>query len=1215
MESTYTQQNAQTRDKDGQETGRWQMNRVGILNFWYYDEEEFQLEEGRLILRGSNGSGKSVTMQSFLPLVLDGDKRAHRLDPFGSRDRRIEYYLIGEEDSGKTDATGYLWMEFKHGRTGAFKTVGIGLRARRNAQQVQFWGFLLEDGRRIGRDFWLYDRNRWLEDELRIPLDRKGLEAKIGSGGQVVHDQKSYQELVNKQIFGFADGDAFQDLLQLMIQLRSPKLSKDFKPTAIYDILHQALPPLLEEELRPLSEVLEDMDQMADRLDEIKRHRSEMMKLQERYDLYNKQVLFVKSEQMLDAKAAYDEVASRVKASEETLGLAVSDKAAALSRQSSIQIRVQEIAAERGVLEQHEAIGKQREYEAASKTLEDTDKQLERSKDKVAKGRIKQERLERDGQDTEARKDASEREQRELLDEMEAMAGDMEFAGHAIYHRSWMKDVPAGDAWRDGWRKDVKAHREAIDLALAKAVQEKAAASLVKERELEMGEASRIRDEAERERADKERQLDEQKEAIKDEIIDWQGDLRHMEFDDEAVRETFSEIRLYGSGSGHTASLEPIRAAMLNRYASTRDKMVAQRIRIENERQAYLTEQDVLRQEKLGWEQSREPEPKRNAGRLAARSRKGQGEGAPLFAACDFRTHVTDEAKARIEEALERSGLLDAWISPEGQLGACDTGEEEMWIMPNPLEFGFTLADLLVAAPAENSGLTSDAVDRVLRSFLWDEEGHFVGDSDWHGVIAADGSYRLGPLVGKTSVKPRAEYIGKETRERTRLMEISRLEEAIAVLTSRIDEVERQVVKQLDAERELAEERDAFPSGDDLLQSASDWQAATYRLQAAAHQEERAIERYKSKSAEWRELQRELHGLTTGWTRLKREKELAEAIAILRDYEGCLSELHSAWRQYQDAQTTWQRLQDELESVVAELEDEEILADELDERRRKYRAEVETLRQLIEELGLADVARKLQELRTELTGLLARSKEQEALLDEAKSKEARAEAQLVLLNEHEVELRTKLERARGLWQGEYRRGLVADWRARADETGDPDGSGASTFAQAKDIRRQYETLFAARNAENILNRLLEQFNAARMLLTEYVLETLTDEASGRLLLLSMRNVQQPLPPQALLEELEEQEAEQSSLLSEKDRELYEEIILRSVGESNSATDSPCRAVGEADEQADGGARYVQWPALEIGMGAEAGVRGSTVGCLRSGGTTQTRLATASGGRD
>ncbi|CAG7635981.1 hypothetical protein PAESOLCIP111_03726 [Paenibacillus solanacearum] len=1147
MEPIHTQQFAAVREKGGQEAARWQMNRVGILNFWYYDEEEFQLEEGRLILRGSNGSGKSVTMQSFLPLVLDGDKRAHRLDPFGSRDRRIEYYLIGEEDSGKTDATGYLWMEFKHGRSGAFKTVGIGLRARRHAQQVQFWGFVLEDGRRIGRDFWLYDRNRWLEDEVRIPLDRKELEAKISSGGQVVHDQKSYQELVNKHIFGFADGDAFQDLLQLMIQLRSPKLSKDFKPTAIYDILHQALPPLLEEELRPLSEVLEDMDQMADRLDEIKRHRSEMLKLQERYELYNKHVLFVKSEQMLEAKSGYDEVAARVKSSEEALQLAVSEKAAASSQQSAIQIRVQEIAAERGVLEQHEAIGKQREYETASKVLEDTDKQLERSREKAAKDRIKQDRLERDRQDAKDKEAAAEREQRELLDELEAMAGDMEFAGHAVYHRSWARDVPADDAWREGWRKDIKAHRGVIERALAKAAEEKAAAALVKERELEMGEASRVRDEAERERAERERQLDEQREAFKDEVIDWQNDLQHMAFDDEAVRETFSAIRHYSVGP--TASLETIREAMLKRYASTRDNMVALRIALENERDAYVMEQESLRQEKHGWEQSREPEPKRSAARIATRSRKGQGDGAPLFAACDFRAHVTDETRVRIEEALERSGLLDAWISPEGRFGECGAGEEDMWIVPNPLEVGYTLADLLVAAPAEDSGLTAEVVEKVLRSFLWDEERHFVDDSDWHGVIASDGSYRLGPLAGKANVKPRAEYIGKETRERTRFMEIARLEEAIAVLASRIDETDRQLAERLDAERELTAERDSFPSGADLSQSAGEWQAASYRLQAAAHQEERAIERYKAKSGEWRELQRELHDLTSGWTRLKREKELAEATAMIRDYEGSLSELHSAWRQYQDARTTRQRLQEELESVAADLEDEEMLADELDERRRKSRAEVETLRQLIEELGLADVARKLQELRSELAGLLARGKEQEGLLDEAKRKEARAEAQLVLLNEQAEELRLKLDRALGLWQGELRRGLVAEWRAKAEGSDGSVGAPGSEFTQAKDIRRSYESLFATRNAENILNRLLEQFNTARMLLTEYVLEMVTEEASGRLLLLSMRNVQQPLPPHMLLEELEEQEAEQSALLSEKDRELYEEIILRSVGKA------------------------------------------------------------------
>lgn len=1133
---------------------RWQIHRVGILNFWYYDEEEFRLEDGRLILRGANGSGKSVTMQSFLPLVLDGDKRAHRLDPFGSRDRRIEYYLLGEEGSGKTDTTGYLWMEFKHGGTGAYRTVGIGLRARRNAAQVQFWGFLLEDGRRIGRDFWLYDRNQWLEDGIRLPLDRKELETKVGTGGQVVFDQKSYQDLVNKHIFGFADTDAYQDLLQLMIQLRSPKLSKDFKPSAIYEILHQALPPLIEDELRPLSEVLEDMDQMTDRLDELKRHRAEMVKLQERYDFYNKHVLYTKSEAMLEAKANYDEVAARVNGSEEALAQAEAEKAEAAAQRSGIQNRLQEIAVEREVLEKHEAIGKQREYEVASAALADTEKQLERAKEKAVKARLKQDQLERGLQEAGAKRDTAEREQRELLDELEAIAGDMEFAGHAVYHRYWAAGVPVDDLWREAWRKDLREYREAVERALAKAAEEKMAAALVKESEIELGEVSRTRDEAERERSGQEKRFAGHKEAFKDGIVAWQNGLQQLPFDETAIRETFGVLREYGL---EQTSLEPVRGTLLGRYETARETLVARRLEMEKQRKDLLVERANLQEEKLGWEQSREPEPRRSAARVKYREAKAGRGGAPLFAVCDFRSHVSGEAKARIEEALERSGLLDAWLSPDGRVQECGSGDEESWIVPRPLEFGYTLADMLVPDPPKGSGLTADAVDGVLRSFLWDEEGSFLNDSDWNGILAADGSYRLGPLAGKAAVKERAEYIGKETRRRTRMMEIARLSEAVAALDAELQELDERLAGQEAAERQLAVERELFPGGEDMAEALRELQSADYRLQAAARQEAQANERFKAKSAQWRELQRELLELTANWTRLKREPDLVVAAGAIREYEAALSDLHSAWRQYRDAHASWERLTDEWDSLILELEDEEALADELDERRRDQRAQVETLRRLIEELGLADVARRLEELKREQSTLLVRSKEQERQLDAAKDKASRAEAQLVLLREQAEVLNTGLERTLEQLLAELRQGLVEEWRsvvnkadtANAADSGETVTRAASLQASAKEIRRQYESLFTGRNAENIVNRLLEQFNAARMLLTEYVLETVADEASGRLFLVSMRNPRQPLPPQALLEELEQQEAEQSALLSEKDRELYEEIILRSVGKA------------------------------------------------------------------
>lgn len=94
---------------------KWQINRAGLIDFWYYDEEVFEFADGRILLRGSNGSGKSVTMQSFIPLLLDGNMRPERLDPFGSKARKMENYLL-EKTNVREERTGYLFIEFNGGK-------------------------------------------------------------------------------------------------------------------------------------------------------------------------------------------------------------------------------------------------------------------------------------------------------------------------------------------------------------------------------------------------------------------------------------------------------------------------------------------------------------------------------------------------------------------------------------------------------------------------------------------------------------------------------------------------------------------------------------------------------------------------------------------------------------------------------------------------------------------------------------------------------------------------------------------------------------------------------------------------------------------------------------------------------------------------------------------------------------------------------------------
>lgn len=112
---------------------RWQASKIGLVNFWYYDEQEFPFVKGRMLLRGSNGSGKSVTMQSVVPLLLDGNMSPERLDPFGSRDRKMSSYLL-EEDDEREERTGYLYLEFKRQDSENYLTIGMGIEQEKESR-------------------------------------------------------------------------------------------------------------------------------------------------------------------------------------------------------------------------------------------------------------------------------------------------------------------------------------------------------------------------------------------------------------------------------------------------------------------------------------------------------------------------------------------------------------------------------------------------------------------------------------------------------------------------------------------------------------------------------------------------------------------------------------------------------------------------------------------------------------------------------------------------------------------------------------------------------------------------------------------------------------------------------------------------------------------------------------------------------------------------
>lgn len=273
----------------------YKVTRIGLLNFWLYDDEEFDFEDGKLLLRGTNGSGKSVTMQSFIPLILDGNKNPSRLDPFGSKDKRIEDYLLGSSDSDQKDeATGYLFMEFYNEKK--YLSIGMGLKAKKG-RPTDFWGFVIKDGKRIGKDLLLYHSR-----EEKIPCSKKELRAKLGSDNVFVETAKEYKEAVNKNLFGFPNLDMYDEFINLLLQLRSPKLSKEYKPTKLMEILSGVLQPLTEEDLRPLSEAIEEMDSTKEKIEKLEKDVKSVSNLLITYNNYNETLLYKKAESYLNSK-------------------------------------------------------------------------------------------------------------------------------------------------------------------------------------------------------------------------------------------------------------------------------------------------------------------------------------------------------------------------------------------------------------------------------------------------------------------------------------------------------------------------------------------------------------------------------------------------------------------------------------------------------------------------------------------------------------------------------------------------------------------------------------------------------------------------------------------------------------------------------------------------------------------------------------------------
>ena len=228
-------------------SARFRPTRAGIINLWDYRDQEFSFADGRLVLRGPNGSGKTKALEVLFPFVLDGRIEPRRLNPFAGEERTMKSNLLYR---GQDSAYSYVWMEFCRGPKDDPEavTVGVGMRATRSNDKVTRWYFVA-DGR-VGVDFSLLGA----DDR---PLTKKQLGEQIGT--DCLTDRPvDYRAAIDARMFGLG-AERYDQLINLILTLRRPQLAKNLDPKGLSQALTDGLRPLDEQLVLEAARSFSDM--------------------------------------------------------------------------------------------------------------------------------------------------------------------------------------------------------------------------------------------------------------------------------------------------------------------------------------------------------------------------------------------------------------------------------------------------------------------------------------------------------------------------------------------------------------------------------------------------------------------------------------------------------------------------------------------------------------------------------------------------------------------------------------------------------------------------------------------------------------------------------------------------------------------------------------------------------------------------------------------
>ncbi|QJX79960.1 TIGR02680 family protein [Priestia megaterium] len=932
---------------------KWVMNVAGVLNYWYYKYEVFPFENGHLLIRGTNGSGKSVTTQSFLPLLLDGNKQPSRLDPFGSRSRKIIDYIFGENPD-VTEKTSYIFLEYKKKNTEEYITTGIGFKANIDNGNVHSWHFVIKN-KRIGKDFDLFKTQLDEQGEkVMVPLSQKELENYVENEkcGYVKEKPRDYAELVNKYIFKFESLEDYLDMVNLVVLIRTPKLTNNLGPNVIYDILESSLPEITFNDLRSLTETIQNIDLHNEQLTKAKDDYKLLKKLVSKYQEYNQTVLSFKATDYNAALTKHKTAETDYKKATQELADTIKQLTQVLEEMTDLELEGKQLEERLRIFEDNDIRKVQRQLTELKPQLEQNKTSYESQKLKLQNKIDAQKSLESQLEEKMEGLFKYERKNQLISEDLNEKAAIIDFESHSLIQDNFQYNFKLQDPTivADQWRETLKGHIEEIKGIAKLLKREEDLKSKLDERNQDINELDEELKDIENHISKLQFQLEESIDSFNYNVANWNEANQEFKLQKQELNQLISVLSALFEGT----DLSDIDKLIHKFYSNLNRKLIQERAQIEASLKL-IKDRIKVKEEKLEEIQNKkDPEPERDSQTLEVRKNllKKNILFIPFYEAVEFKDFVTEDEKERLESSLREMGVLDALIVEKTQMHY--VSESDSILLPQVTKEEGTLDEYLDVHLSERFKTLQSDVEAVLRSISFTE----IEDGSYATPF---GSYQHGSVKGYAPYRESATFIGKQARKQYREKLITTLQEELSILSKEQVGLQDALKKNADSDKQLSDEKDNFPSTRELKTQNEDIADFEKKIESINQQKVRVEKGLQSISTDYKETRSERMKKAENRELKPTLQSYEAAITECNNYDRLLDDLRFNGKNYYNVQDAIRSFKSQIIDIESDIEDKRYSCVQLERTIKGLENTIKELEEYLQKQNTDDIEREIRE--------------------------------------------------------------------------------------------------------------------------------------------------------------------------------------------------------------------------------------------------------------